>query len=446
MQLAEAEQKEATLIDKLNLLIQRYYEASGALMTLYSTSNPLARGNALRTTDQIKALITDLRASTDLTPNQLEILKTSYDFFDSQTDSIKNYATTGDVPELSKFITFRKEFLRSVKHALGDRGLFTDFLQPQQDAIEIVRRSQKSSRDMLNYVVVAGFIGNVILATILLLLFNRHIVNRLNVLMNNAALLSKQTPLLPLPDGNDELNILDSAMQKAALELKEANQYRSSLMQMVAHDLRSPLTASQLTLDMLAEHESETLSARGLTQIERMRSNNLRLLALINDLLTLESLQTGKLNLEYSKFSIQKTVDECLNILNSLAQTKKIELVNACSNEIIRGDQKRIVQVIINFVSNAIKFSPPGSKIKITSLREGTRVKVSVTDQGVGIAESDRVRVFERFFQTTTGKAADGFGLGLAICKLIIESHEGDIGVNSEPGKGSCFWFKLRAG
>ncbi|HEY9715451.1 MAG TPA: sensor histidine kinase, partial [Chroococcales cyanobacterium] len=102
-----------------------------------------------------------------------------------------------------------------------------------------------------------------------------------------------------------------------------------------------------------------------------------------------------------------------------------------------------VLQVVVNYLGNAIKFAPPDSKIEVSAQQIDSQVRVSVQDEGPGMTKDDQKKLFQKFYQTEDGKAEKGFGLGLAICKLIVESHGGKVGVESEPGKGACFWFKI---
>jgi signal transduction histidine kinase len=123
--------------------------------------------------------------------------------------------------------------------------------------------------------------------------------------------------------------------------------------------------------------------------------------------------------------------------------------LNNCSEVSLHADPARCQQVLINYLSNAIKFSPKQSQIEISDQIDPSNKKmlcILVRDQGPGVTAEQRQRLFERFYQTKSGKQSQGFGLGLAICKLIVETHGGQVGVESEPGKGSIFWFTLPLG
>jgi len=164
---------------------------------------------------------------------------------------------------------------------------------------------------------------------------------------------------------------------------------------------------------------------------------------LISDLLLLESLEVGNLALEREPENLNELIDTAALTVGSLASFKQIDIKNDTLKEYVTVDRNRILQVITNLLSNAIKFSPVGSTIRVLALNEDYGVKVSIVDQGCGLSAQESSNLFQKFHQTAEGKKAGGTGLGLAISKLIVESHGGRIGVDSEPGKGAEFWFVI---
>jgi signal transduction histidine kinase len=180
-------------------------------------------------------------------------------------------------------------------------------------------------------------------------------------------------------------------------------------------------------------------------QITSVQNNIKRVVEMVSDLLTIEKLEAGKLELELETIDIQDMVAEAMDSLMALAREKKVTMSNDCASELIQGDRKRLVQVLLNFMSNAIKFSPSGSNISVYSSRQGNIVSIGVEDRGPGLEPEDQEHIFEKFYQAEDGQRSKGFGLGLAICKLLVEAHGGEVGVDSEPGQGSVFWLSLPA-
>lgn len=315
----------------------------------------------------------------------------------------------------------------------------------QRDYLAQMRSRQAESRQQVKTFVFAGIIGNFILAIFLVLIFIRNITGRLAILVENARLLPAGQKLKKHVMGGDELAYLDNALHSAAEELEKAAAQRQSLMEMVAHDLRSPLMSSQVALEILADEKvANALPPQAVRQVNAVQRNIGRLVTLTNDLLTLDKLEAGKLEPELAFEDIKTTVEEALQSVQALARQKGIVLTNNCQAERVSIDRARILQVLVNYLSNAIKFSPVNGQIIVFTGRDQGRLTVSVLDQGPGLTAEVQARLFDKYYQGE-GQQSKGYGLGLAIAKLIVESHGGEVGVDSHPGHGSRFWFSLRA-
>lgn len=214
---------------------------------------------------------------------------------------------------------------------------------------------------------------------------------------------------------------------------------------MVSHDMRTPLSSISLAIDLLQDSGLETLSSESRDQLARIGNNSRHLIRLINDLLDIEKVETGEIQLIQTEFALAEIFAETANIVQPLAAKRKISLKIPPCDCVILADQDRILRVLINLVSNAIKFSPKEGCIEITLAEFPAFIEISVKDQGRGIPENMQALVFERFKQVEASDATikGGSGLGLAICKGFVEAHGGSIGVESELGKGSRFWFRL---
>ena len=147
--------------------------------------------------------------------------------------------------------------------------------------------------------------------------------------------------------------------------------------------------------------------------------------------------------LELQAGTVRKLADEAISALSSVAAKRGIALANECEDAFIAADESRLNQVLLNFISNALKFSPDNSAISLVSKHDANFVRIGVRDQGPGLDKKAAARVFDKFFQAEGLKKREGFGLGLAICKLIVESHGGSVSVESKPGKGCTFWMTL---
>lgn len=231
-------------------------------------------------------------------------------------------------------------------------------------------------------------------------------------------------------------------------ERKKLDALKREFVAIVSHDLRTPLTNVQLIHELVDDEAREKLSHDSYAELSSVRDNVSRLIALINNLLDLEKLESGNMDVEPVQRELAPVVTESISALKSIGKGKKIQLVNTVDEQLeAYFDRERILQVLVNFLSNALKYSPPSSTIEITAETQGDFIRVSVNDQGPGIPEAVIATIFERFKQASRDdeRIHKGSGLGLAICKQIVESHCGSIGVDSKPGEGSKFWFTLPA-
>jgi len=170
------------------------------------------------------------------------------------------------------------------------------------------------------------------------------------------------------------------------------------------------------------------------------------LLSLINDILDLSKIEAGRMELELADFHLPQAIDNALVLVRERALRRGIKLEPSIDSHLgeIRGDERKIKQVLLNLLSNAIKFTPEGGRVGVRAEPVDEHVKVAVSDTGVGIAPEDHEAVFEEFRQVGTAeKKAEGTGLGLALARKFIELHGGRIWVQSQVGVGSTFTFTL---
>ncbi|MCC6981178.1 MAG: PAS domain S-box protein [Candidatus Melainabacteria bacterium] len=225
---------------------------------------------------------------------------------------------------------------------------------------------------------------------------------------------------------------------------KELEQMKQDFFAMVNHDLRTPLTSVQMVLDWVEIEMGDEMPDNLLKAVKRAKGSSQEMLTLANSLLEMERLDSGTLSLDIAKTDIAELLRTSMAQVEALAIPKKIELKAELSEVSAEIDKSRILQVTTNILTNAVKFSPNDSTVTVSLVSLGDTCKVTIKDQGVGIAEEDLKFVFERFRQAGGADGRkQGFGLGLSICKSIVEAHGGQIGVQSEEGKGSTFWFIL---
>ncbi len=260
---------------------------------------------------------------------------------------------------------------------------------------------------------------------------------------------SQDTELLRknLLDINSDLNNLSRELQKKNLELKKLNEEKSNFIGIVAHDLRNPISVIIGYSDFLIYLLSKSLSAEQIQMLEIVKETSENMIVLLEDLLDLKSLESGKLNLNKTSTNLCEMVEKNVQLNNTLAGKKDIKINFNCSNIIpdIEIDKLKIAQVLNNLISNAIKFSQPGTLVNVKICSQEGNTIISVADAGPGISKEEQKLLFQAFskisVKTTAGEKSTG--LGLSIVKNIVLGHGGKIWVESEPGKGSTFYFSI---
>src|SRR6266849_452969 len=231
-------------------------------------------------------------------------------------------------------------------------------------------------------------------------------------------------------------------------EVERATQLKSQFLASMSHELRTPLNAIIGFSDLLAEKTAGHLTDKQGRFVGHVRDGARHLLQLINDILDLSKIESGLLELRRESFSVSEAMPEVLSVIRPLAMAKKIRIEHAEETFSVSADRVRFKQILYNLLSNALKFTPEGGRVRVEGSSNGSLVCISVSDTGVGIRPEDQQLIFEEFRQAgeSTRGVKEGTGLGLAITKRLVERQGGTIRVTSELGKGSCFSFTLPAG
>ncbi|MDZ4836651.1 MAG: ATP-binding protein [Candidatus Melainabacteria bacterium] len=228
-------------------------------------------------------------------------------------------------------------------------------------------------------------------------------------------------------------------------ERAEVERMKQQFVAMVSHELKTPLMAVQVYLELLECGSYGTLNETGAEKLKAVENNVTRLTKLIKDLLDIERLESGTLSSRKRPCNLQEILDATRDSVMPSAEQSGINVTFPSVKISFNADPDRLVQVLVNLIANALKFSPEGSTVTVDAADEGDNVLISVTDEGRGIPRKFRKKIFERFQQVSVDDASrkGGAGLGLAICRSIVEQHSGEIAVESEEGKGSKFWMRL---
>jgi signal transduction histidine kinase len=336
----------------------------------------------------------------------------------------------------------------------------------------VARRQQidwEASEDRVRSIVIGGAIANVLITATLLAFFLRRMRTRLYRLLQNTNRLALGEELHEVQQGADEIARIDASFHRMAGQLRrseeslrrqmdelgeaqqrlteqkhaleELNAEKNRFIGIAAHDLRNPLLAVSMFADVLTRREP--LSDAQLAVVQRIQATVSSMTRLVHDFLDASRIESGTLQLRLEERDVTAIVHECVDLLRPVAEQKRIAFdvyADGDGRAVVDGD--KFAQVVTNLLTNAVKFSPHDSTVFVTINRTGDEhLELAVRDQGKGIAATEMHLLFRPFSLTTTTSTAgeSRTGLGLAICRRIVEEHGGSISAESAPGAGSTF-------
>ncbi len=245
----------------------------------------------------------------------------------------------------------------------------------------------------------------------------------------------------------ESLKIKNEELNLANCKLKVLYDIQKEFSSTLSHELRTPLASIKAAIDIVVSGTAGEPTPEQKNFLGRAKDNVDRLNRLINDILDLAHLESGKVSLNPQTGDLNKTIQSVIDNQESVARTKGLTLSAMLDNQmpVLCFDSDKIIQVLNNFISNAIKFTETGGITVTTQVHvDSNHVQVRVQDTGCGIKAEDIPKLFEKFQQLgESHRKYSGTGLGLAICKEIVRQHGGKVGVESTPGQGSCFYFSL---
>jgi two-component system sensor histidine kinase GlrK len=249
--------------------------------------------------------------------------------------------------------------------------------------------------------------------------------------------------------GTDEFSNLARDFNTMALRLGELDQMKKDFVSHVSHDLKGPLASTRETVHILLEEIPGPLNEKQRRLLGLCLKSSERLSGMIGNLLDVSRMEAGMMDYKIESCDLIPLARNAASELEGLAREKKLELVvdSTVPEMRVDCDQGRITQVISNLIENAIKFSPVSSRAHVRIEANGEYAILSVRDRGPGVPMMSRTRIFDRFHQVNPGKkiAGQSVGLGLAICRTIVEAHGGSIWVEDNPGGGSVFFMKIKS-
>lgn len=260
----------------------------------------------------------------------------------------------------------------------------------------------------------------------------------------------------------DRIRERTSELEETNRELARTSRHKSEFLANMSHELRTPLNAILGFTELIIDGVYGKIPAELGESIQDIHINGRHLLRLVNDVLDLSKIEAGQMRLNPGEYTIQSLIDSVISATRSLATEKRLELASRIEADlpVVWGDSKRMTQVLMNLVGNAIKFTPGGGRVTVTakrvrggqgetsSARNSEFIEVAVADTGIGIPVDELKNIFSEFRQVDSSITREygGSGLGLSIAKRLVEMHEGSIWAESQVGKGSIFYFQIPSG
>ena len=237
-------------------------------------------------------------------------------------------------------------------------------------------------------------------------------------------------------------------LEEQSVELELASRHKSEFLASMSHELRTPLNAVLGFSEVLLERMFGDINERQEEYLRDIHGSGQHLLELLNEILDLSKVEAGRMELEYSTFDLRSLIELTASMLRERANAHNIDLrIEADDVGAVYADELRVKQILLNLITNAVKFTGEGGSVVVRAERDGTDIRITVTDTGIGVPEADRERIFESFQQGGRGAAREeGTGLGLTLSRRLVELLGGRMWLESDVGRGSTFGFSIPAG
>jgi signal transduction histidine kinase len=444
-----------TLVSEATVVNELIYKAGEALLAYGLTKSENSANSYNKAVDRVSEQLRFLKTLTIDDPRQKELLdgidrfaNNALEIFGRGSAAIE-HANEGS--DFGSYVPLKVELNENMKQLLAEVDKFSE----EEGKFESLDpQAEEKARALVGTCIVFGVVFNIVVALALAVFFSRDIAGRLRTVVDNAGKVTRDQTLNPVLAGTDEIAHLDHVFHDMADTLAEASRKRLELenlkqqfVAMISHDLRTPLTAIKSYFSLLSDGTYGQLTERGVQRSKLAETSVQSLISMVSDLLDVEKFEAGKLEMNCQNTSLQAIVDKSLDAVRGMAEQQKVKLEARDVATEVYADADRLVRVLVNLLGNAIKFSPADSTVSISSTVTNGWVEVRVVDQGRGIPAAHKEAIFDRFQQVEIedDTSKGGSGLGLAICKAIVEAHGGTIGVDSEEGKGSTFWFRCQS-
>ncbi len=310
-----------------------------------------------------------------------------------------------------------------------------------QERLSTISQDELSNYKYMQTVSTTAILGNILLTIFIGIFLGRDLVLRLKIMVQNTERLSEERELLPALKGKDELAQSDALFHQLEKEISGLRQLKRTYIQLFRKDLSTPLNKVK---DIFSQLQS-SLTDKAKETIITAERNLERLINIIDDLTSSETKGANFIRLRKKHVNANELIRRSIESVSSFADEHGVQIQSESCQEEIFADGDRLIQVLVNLLSNASKFSPKNSIVHITCTATNGSLQFSVSDTGRGIPKDKIGSLFEKFSQADEkdGRRGVGTGLGLSICKTIVELHGGQINAESEIGKGSRFWFVI---
>ncbi|PZM84082.1 MAG: hypothetical protein DKT66_05420 [Candidatus Melainabacteria bacterium] len=285
-------------------------------------------------------------------------------------------------------------------------------------------QSQRREITLISQIILVGLVANVLLALFLYRDFHRNLMGRINALSNMAKKLSHNEPLNEVITGSDELREISVELAKVSWRLADIADYRRSLMQMMAHDVRSPLMAADISLATLSKFMSDSLSERGSQNLEEASQALQNCLSLVNDLLLMESFENSEVKLDLKDCKSEDLVSQTLGQASYLGC---FQVLNRTESAVLRIDREQISRVLERILRFAASRAPEGSRILVNGTASNDCYQLEVSDQAVPLGDDEASKLFDKLHQAQIAGGSKVHTLGLSIAVPILQRHQGSI-------------------
>ncbi|HEY9868606.1 MAG TPA: HAMP domain-containing sensor histidine kinase [Candidatus Obscuribacterales bacterium] len=341
--------------------------------------------------------------------------------------------------------------LRVVRDVMEEAFAFHDQIRRFRE-YELARSAQATEKvhriaHVIQMVLAVAVVGSVIIAFILFRYFMQGIYSGVRRLMDNIERFKSGRALSPVLQTGDEIALLDARFHEMADEVGAAQAARQRFVSAISRQFRAPMDSVREYLHGLKSGQYGGVPDKVCSRAERAERSLERLLVLLDDLLRLDTRVTAGLDINPRPVNVRDLVRASIDAVSAYADKFGVSVQSSDCDFIVCADPDRIVQVLVNLLSNAVKFSPAGASVDVSACSRDKEIEIRVSDRGRGIPAALQQTIFERFAQVEAADASEkgGTGLGLPICKQIVELHGGTIGVESQEGMGSTFSIRLPA-